>query len=108
MSITETGQYVRRTIAVIERIFNGPNIQKCLVSKKLEWAGRIRRDKDSLTRQVLVSKLNQTRPGGIPRQRCLDRVKFKWMRWLVLRMQTMETDGGFWWMQQRVLMACRS
>lgn len=72
---TETGQYERRTNANTERIFNGPNIQKYLVSKRLEWAGHIWRDKDSLMIQVVVFKLNKTRPRGRPRQRWLDRVK---------------------------------
>ncbi|KAL4085250.1 hypothetical protein QTP88_027109 [Uroleucon formosanum] len=72
---TETGQYEKRTNADIERIFNGPNIQKYLVSKRLEWAGHIWRDKGSVMRQVLVSKLYKTRPRGRPRQRWLDRVK---------------------------------
>ncbi|KAL4098323.1 hypothetical protein QTP88_022957 [Uroleucon formosanum] len=71
----EARQYERRTNADIERIFNGPNIQKYLVSKRLEWAGYIWRDKGSVMRQVLVSKLYKTRPRGRPRQRWLDRVK---------------------------------
>jgi len=61
---TEMGQYERRTNVDIERLFNGPNIQNCTVSKILEWAGDIWRDKDSLMRQVLVTKLNKTRPEG--------------------------------------------
>lgn len=70
---TVTGQYERRTNVDIEKLFNGPNIQKCIVSKRLEWAGHIWRDKDSLMRKILVTNLNQTRPRG--RQRWLDRVK---------------------------------
>jgi hypothetical protein len=35
----ETGEYERRTNANIERIFNGPNIQKYLVSKR--WNGLV-------------------------------------------------------------------
>jgi len=54
----ETGQYERRTNTDI--IINGPNIQKYLVSKRLEWTGHIWQYKDSLMRQVLVSKLNKT------------------------------------------------
>lgn len=38
---SETEQYERTTNAVIERIFDGPSIQRCLVSKRLEWAGYI-------------------------------------------------------------------
>jgi len=72
---TETGQYERRTNADIERIFNGSNIQKYLVSKRLEWAGHIWRDKDNQMRQVVVSKPNKTRPRERPRQRWIDRVK---------------------------------
>ncbi|XP_022171485.1 uncharacterized protein LOC111034523 [Myzus persicae] len=72
---TETGEYERRTNANIERIFNGPNIQTYLASKRLEWAGHIWRDKDSQMRQVMISKPNKTRPRGRPRQRWMDWVK---------------------------------
>jgi len=41
----------------------------------VEWAGHIWRDKDSLMRQVVVSKLNKTSPRGRPHQCWLDRVK---------------------------------
>lgn len=72
---TETGQYERRTNADIESIFNGPNIQKYLVSKRLEWAGHIWRGKDSQMREVVVSIPNKTRPRGTPRQYWIDRIK---------------------------------
>jgi len=42
---TKTKQYKRKRNADIERIFIGPNIQKCLVTKRLEWGGHIWRDK---------------------------------------------------------------
>ena len=72
---SESGQYERRTNEDIERLLNGPNIKKCIVSKRLEWAGHIWRDRESLMRKVLVTNLQKTRPRGRPRQRWLDRVK---------------------------------
>ncbi|KAL4083726.1 hypothetical protein QTP88_029042 [Uroleucon formosanum] len=51
-------------------------ISKNILSQK-DWngPGHIWRDKGSVMRQVLVSKLYKTRPRGRPRQRWLDRVK---------------------------------
>lgn len=43
----EIGQYERKTNADIEKLYNGPNIQKCLFAKILEWAGDIWRDKQA-------------------------------------------------------------
>lgn len=67
-------QYEKRMNTDIKRIYNGPNIQKCLFSKRLECAGHISRDKDSLIIQVLVIKLNKTRTTGRSYQRWIDQV----------------------------------
>ncbi|XP_026807777.1 uncharacterized protein LOC113550244 [Rhopalosiphum maidis] len=69
---TETGQYERRTNT---DIINRSNIKKYFVLKRLECTGHIWQYKDSLMRQVVVSKLNKTCPRKRPCQRWLDRVK---------------------------------
>jgi len=70
----ETGQYEQRTNVDIERLFNGPNIEKCIVLQRLKGTDHIWRDNDSLMRLVLVTKLNKTCSRERPRHRWLDRV----------------------------------
>jgi len=45
-----------------------------LKTKRLEWAGHVRRAKDKLINKVLIENPNSKRPRGRPRQRWFDRV----------------------------------
>jgi len=77
----DNGEYERRKNADIESLFNGPNIQNVLISKRIEWAGHVSwRAKHDLINNVLINKPSGKRPRGRPRQRWMDRVKNDLMR----------------------------
>ena len=71
----QNGEYERRKNEDLERLFSKPNIKLYLKAKRLEWAGHVWRDTDSLTRNVVIKNPQKKRPRGRPRQRWLDRVK---------------------------------
>jgi len=43
----DNGQYGRKKYTDIERLFKNPNIQSFIISKRLEWAGHIWREKQN-------------------------------------------------------------
>lgn len=53
----------------IERLFNGPNIQQFMRSRRLEWAVHVWQAKRSIIRRALVNNPNKERPRGSSRQR---------------------------------------
>ncbi|CAI6363958.1 unnamed protein product [Macrosiphum euphorbiae] len=65
----DNGEYECRKKTDIERLFNKPNIQSFLISKRLEWAGRAKQD--------LINKVLTNNPSG-RRDRVDDRVSGGW------------------------------
>lgn len=53
----DNGEYERRKNIDIERLFNKPNIQSFLISKRLECAGHVWRAKQNLINKVLTNNL---------------------------------------------------
>ncbi|KAL4084416.1 hypothetical protein QTP88_028238 [Uroleucon formosanum] len=71
----DNGEYEHRKNTDIEKLFNKPNIQSFLISKRLEWAAHVWRAKQDLINKVLTNNPSEKRPRGRPRQRWMDRIK---------------------------------
>jgi len=71
----DNGEYERRKNTDIKRLFNKPNIQSFLISKRLEWAGHVWRAKQDMINKVLTNNPSENRLRGIRRQRWMDCIK---------------------------------
>lgn len=63
----EVRQCEKKTFADVDKFYNESIVKNSLVSKRLEWTGRIWRAKESLIRQVQVTNQNKTFSSERPR-----------------------------------------
>ena len=68
----ETQIYERRSNENIKSLYNKPDILYFIRKKRLEWFEHVWRADGQLIKNVLINKINKTRPLGRPKTRWID------------------------------------
>lgn len=68
----ETQTYERRSNENVKSLYNKPNILSFIRKKRLEWFGHAWRADGQLIKNVIIKKINKTRPLGRPKTRWID------------------------------------
>jgi hypothetical protein len=71
----DTQVWERRSNEQIQQLYGKGNIVQLIKDTRLEWAGHVWREDNSIVKKVLVNNLNRNKPRGRPKQRWLDVVK---------------------------------